>query len=254
MKKFLLILLLITLGAGCSSSDPIDRLIPDEALTGAIPKLEPVRIEEQREKSVNGGFLINAQVIVPFDIKREQVRPTLLAAIKTLKKKYSSCEWIVVFLTLKESLDKYTLYAGRAEYTKDGIDIAYWTPNNKQLSEQDDPRKDDNRDNPLLAGLDFSDWEPIRPLNREEFSFATQASSTYVEITKTLQDAAVAAATKKQDNYAEIYRKEMENFEDRALALTAKKLGAEKAEVKRSQKNLLLYYSPAWGTERLAAI
>lgn len=87
IKKLLLIplLILILLGAGCSSSDPIDRLIPDEALTGAIPNAEPVRIEEQHGKSVNGGFLINAQVIVPFDIKKEQVKPTLLTAIKTLK-------------------------------------------------------------------------------------------------------------------------------------------------------------------------
>lgn len=251
MKKLLLLLVLMTLGAGCSSSDPIDRLIPDEALTGAIPNAEPVRIEEQRGKSVNGGFLINAQVIVPFDIKREQVKPTLLAAIKTLKNKYSSCEWIVVFLSLRENLDKYTLYAGRAEYTKDGIDVAYWIPSNKQLSEQKDPRKDDNRNDPFLAGLDFSDWEPIRPLTREEFLFATQAAGTYLAFQKTIQDNVMAEAMKNRDNYTKTYRKGLENFEERVLILTAKKLGTQKAEVKQAQKRLVLYYSPSWGTEKI---
>jgi len=255
IKIFLLIplLILISLGAGCSSSDPIDRLIPDEALNGAIQNVKPVRIEEQRGKSVNGGFLIKAQVIVPFDIKREQVKPTLLAAIKTLKNKYSNCEWIVVALSLQESLDKYTLYAGRAEYTRDGIDVTYWIPSLKQLSDQKDLRKKENRDDPILAGLDFSDWEPIRPLTREEFNFATLAASTSLAFKKAIQDDVLAASMKNGGNYTNTYRKGMENIEDRVLVLTAKKLGRKKAEAKRAQRQLGLYYNPGWGTEKIAA-
>lgn len=250
MKK-LCFLLLLVLFAGCSGSGHIDKLIPEEAIVGALPNLAPVDIEEQRGKSVNGGFLVNAQVLVPFDIQRDQVRPTLLAAVKTLKKRYPDCEWIVVFLTLQESLDKYTLYAGRAEYTKDGIDITYWIPSQKQLVEQEDPRKETPGDNSLFAGLDFSDWEPIQPLTREEFNFAVQAAQTYQKLSQRLQDEASAAAMKDRDNYSETYRKMMENFEDRVLVLAAKDLSTRKAEVKKAQRRLL-YYSASWGSEKIA--
>ena len=248
MKKLCLVLL-IFLFAGCSGSDHIDRLIPNEALTGALPNPGPVNIEEQRGKSVNGGFLVNAQVLVPFDIKRDQVRPTLLAAVKTLKKRYPDCEWIVVFLTLQESLDKYTLYAGRAEYTKDGIDITYWIPSQQQLAEQKNPSEENSAD-PLFAGLDFADWEPVKPLTGEEFIFAVKTAGIYGKLSKKVQDDVAAAAMGNRDNYSETYRKGMENFENRVFDLTAKELGASVAEVKRAQRKLV-YYSPEWGAERI---
>ena len=57
-----------------------------------------------------------------------------MGAIKGLKKQYSECEWIVVFLYPDGERSKGAgIYAGRGEYTKDQVDISHWIPSQKQL-------------------------------------------------------------------------------------------------------------------------
>lgn len=92
-----------------------------------------VDIKEQKGKNVKGGRLLEAIGTVPFDIKKEQIKPTVLAVIKAIKQKNSDCEWIAVNLKLAKDLP--LLQAGIAEYKEGKVFISYGIPSDKQIEE-----------------------------------------------------------------------------------------------------------------------
>jgi hypothetical protein len=130
MKRITMIIVSIMMLISCGSE--IDKKIPDSMLVGAVPNIS-VDIKEQKGKNVKGGRLLEAIGTVPFDIKKEQIKPTILAVIKAIKQKNPDCEWIAVHLKLAKDLP--LLQAGIAEYKEGNISISYGIPSDKQIEE-----------------------------------------------------------------------------------------------------------------------
>ena len=114
MKVFSLILLYAL--TACTSE--IDRLIPASQLSGAVQNIN-VTIKGQPDKCTaasDDSVYIKAIGIVPFEIKREQVRPTLLAVFKGVKTKYSNCEKFFIELAPAQEMAETGHLVGRTDY------------------------------------------------------------------------------------------------------------------------------------------
>lgn len=225
------------------SENPIDRLIPLSATKGGLANFTVAGVEVQEGKSRNGGTLVSAFVAVPHDIKREQVKPTLLAAIKGLKDKYRKCEWIVVYAIPSPALKGTGINAGMAEYAEGKIRIDYGVPSATQLAEP--------------IGEEFkktlgADYEPVRLMSQEEFDLAVSVDSTWQELHLRLLDEAQKKATQNRARYSEVYRHETKDISDaKLLKLTSQKLNIPEAQAKKLRKQLLMYYGPFWGNETI---
>lgn len=226
----------------CSEST-IDRLIPPSATKGGIANFSVSEIKVQKGKSVNGGTLVTGSVIVPYDIRRDQVKPTLLAAIKGLKDKYRECEWIIVYAVPSQELKGGGINAGIAEYTEGKIRIDYGVPSATQLAE---PVGDE------LKKLLGADYEPVRLMSREDFDLAVAIDAVWQNTHLKLLDDADKKAMQNKARYADIYRRETAEISDKKLAaLTSQKMSIPASQVKKLRRQLLMYYGPFWGNETL---
>lgn len=216
------------------SENPIDRLIPLSATKGGLANVTVSDIDVQ-EKSINGGTLVSGFVAVPHDIKREQVKPTLLAAIKDLKDKYRKCEWIVVFAIPSPELKGTGIWAGKAEYVEGKIQVDYGIPSAAQIAE------------PIEKEFKklHSDYEPVRLMSKEDFDLAVAVNTTWQKIHVGLLDEA--------NKYSgEVYMRKVEKISDaRLLKLTSQKMNLPEAKVKSLMHQLGWYYSPLWGNETI---
>lgn len=117
----------------CSSKESqIDKMFPADQVKGAITKLDAT-VNEQTGKGVKGGRLVEALVTVPFDIKREQIRPSMIGVLKVLMNKYPDCEWFTISMSFGKDVPLLT--AGQAEYKEGKIQIQYGVPSDKELEE-----------------------------------------------------------------------------------------------------------------------
>ncbi|MDH5525571.1 MAG: hypothetical protein OEY01_16510 [Desulfobulbaceae bacterium] len=213
----------------CSSSSTIDKIITPTLVKGAVKNFTLSDIKIQNGKSINGGMLVTAYALVPLDIKREQVKPTLLASIKALKDKHPNCEWIIVYLCPDPRLKNTGVYAGMGEYAQEKIEITYGIPSKEQLADQVDPSTEDYSRNDLLADLDFSDWEPIRPPTKEEFNKAIEIDTMIFNVEK----------------------KHLVG-EDAAYQVVAEKTGRSVKEIRTAKRKLYSYFTVSWGKEAIS--
>lgn len=239
--KFILVAVFFLVFTACSDS-PIDRLIPLSATKGGLANFTVSGVEVQEGKSRNGGMLVMGQVMVPHDIKREQIKPTLLAAIKGLKDKYRKCEWIIVYAVPSYELKGSSANAGMAEYAEEKIKIDYGVPSATQLAAEAGAAKE-------LGGPDS---DPLRLMSKEEFDLAVSVNEAWQDIHLKLLDDAQKKAMQNRARYSEIYRHETKDISDaKLLKLTAKKLNLPEAKAQKLRKQLLMYYGPFWGNETI---
>lgn len=114
----------------------LEKRIPDSELVGALEKIETT-FELNDGKAVKNGKQMILYGIVPASIKREQVRPTLLYFIKTMKSVNPGCEWMMVYLPPVENR-RYGVYAGIGEYREGKINLSYGVPSNEHLQQWND--------------------------------------------------------------------------------------------------------------------
>lgn len=127
--KVLLLQLLFVLVVSCGPN--IEDKITDAQLIGAISNVN-VSIKEDKYK---GGTAIIAVGVIPFDIKREQIKPTILAALKVLIRKYPDATGIFIRLAPDKDLAKYAYFAGTADYENNEITVDYKIPTDKQIND-----------------------------------------------------------------------------------------------------------------------
>jgi hypothetical protein len=151
MLRICLLLLLSVLSC---TQDPLETLISPDLTKGSLQNLK-VDYKLSSNKSVTGGMAIHTTAAVPYDINRDQIRPTLLAGIKAIKQKHPECEWINLFLCPEKESAGLALYCGRAEYKEGEIGIWYGVPNAVQLVESAEDAEA-SRD-PALKGK-ADDW------------------------------------------------------------------------------------------------
>jgi len=215
----------------------IERLIPDEEIKGGV-EVVIIEMEELSKKSAHGGRLIILKGTVPFDIKRKQVRPTLLATIKKIKHDDPGCEWIVVSLGPNKKLTEKTHFVGRAEYTEEGIDIQYGIPSDKQMEEN----------NALIGkkqkgvfGDEYINDSPrlFRP-NKKEFEERLRVISVFYRIEAEKRKIADA-----EGRYGD-YFPEAQLYE-----LISEELNMPINQVKEYVGYVYRYYSPVWDKEKI---
>lgn len=250
MKKLFIFICIILLFSGCFMEDPIETLIPPELLKGAISYIDVFDIEIQTRKSINGGTLINAWAAVPYNIKREQVKPTLLSVIRELKKQNPECEWFVVWLCADgERARDAGVHAGRGEYTKDQVNIGYWIPSQKQLKERLELKKQladpalKNQQTDDLFALEYDpDYVPAKLLDKKDFDLAVKITILYYNLNKIITDQDIQASRKNKTWDSDLYRQLMVTQDGRALKMVADKLKIPEDEIRKRKSSLLRYY------------
>lgn len=224
MKKwFLFCFIAAFLFVACESK--IDKMIPASQLIGAVSDVS-VSIREQVGKNVKGGRLLEALGVVPFDIKREQIKPTILAIVKAIKRKNPDCEWIAVHLKLAKDLP--LLQAGIAEYKEGTVSISYGIPSDKQIEEWNanigKPFKLDNK------VLGINDLPRLYRPDRKTFEDGAQVIRLYFKF----------------NNDPKIKKNKVEQL----FPLISKELGFPVKDVECLYKYMSNYYfTGLWGTE-----
>jgi len=188
MKKYFCIVLLMLVA--CESK--IDKVIPDSLLVGAVPNIN-VDIKEDHYK---GGTAIIATGIIPFDIKREQVKPSLLGVLKTVTKQYPNSTGIFVRLTPDADLGKYAYFAGRTEYEDNEITLYYGVPSDEQIKEWN---SEIGKLLPSLFGEKPSiiDVPQLSRFNKETFEAGKKIALFYNKFSKKLHDKYIDQPLKK---------------------------------------------------------
>ncbi len=133
MKNSLIIILILLFASACSH--PIEKLTPDSAIEGSIKPLNIVAIEKEAKKNRTRNIRIKAFVSVPHDIQREQIRPTILLALKKLQQKFPGKDLFSVYLCPAggKSRNCGYLYVARGEYSDKKIRIFYLIPSQEQI-------------------------------------------------------------------------------------------------------------------------
>jgi len=128
MKRIFLLLFLFS--AGCSDS-PADK-ITNAMCFGAVP-ISDVSIKFKSDQPGRNGQLIDMEGVVPFDIKKEQVKPTILAAFKDLLKKHPESKDIFVGLLPDRRLHQ---FVGHASYHSGTVSIHYGIPSEAEMDKK----------------------------------------------------------------------------------------------------------------------
>ena len=138
MKKLIIFFLALLLFCGCESR--LDRAIPQSSLVGAV-SIE-TKIEgnwgDHHKRDGDPKDWTDVWVIgfVPCNIKREQIKPTLLAIFKTVKNEYSKCTFMKIKISPdEEMIRQWGPSIGTLEYNNGKIDIVYGIPSDKQIEE-----------------------------------------------------------------------------------------------------------------------
>ncbi len=205
------------------TTSPIYRLIPDASLVGACPTVKIFNIQTQHGKTVNGGMLISASVHVPYSIRRDQVKPTILACIRELKRRNKKCEWIHIFLCVEGR----KIYAGRGEYKSGEIRVSYGIPSQKQLASLED----------------------VKPLNRGDFDKAADISDLFYAYDGILAGQDLKKARKGKVWNQDIYNSLMDTRDARIYSMISDQLQISAFEVRRLKRCVMNYYMLTWGDE-----
>jgi hypothetical protein len=237
MKTLAFVAIIFSVALGACTSDPIEKLIPQSLTKGGLSTFTIDDIEVQNGKSRNGGTYVQGTVSVPFDIKKEMIKPTLLAAIKELKGRYKNTEWIAVYAMVSKSYSS----VGRAEYAQNKIEIHYDILSDEMLKERNQAAKKD--------GL-----EVIRMPTKEEFDQAVLIDKTRQQIySKILDDELEAFLDPKKRKSKKPRLTQSENFDDIIIEMTAKELGISKDKAIKT-RNLLVYYQASFATETIGPL
>jgi len=146
MRKLITLLFILALLCGCESR--LDKAIPQSSLAGAISNVD-VNLSGQGEIATQQACankygwcwdpkdwtLLNADAFIPYDIKKEQVKPTLLAVLKKLEKEYPKCTTININLAPDKEMAERLFLVGRLEYKDNKIIIRYGIPSDKEMAE-----------------------------------------------------------------------------------------------------------------------
>lgn len=203
---------------GCSEpKDPIDNLISETLTRGA---LENINIQGNLKDE---NQLLDARIKVPYNIKRAQVKPTLLAAIKGLKKQHPRLSEIIILLQSggEAPFDLGMVTPGRAVYENGKIKIEYWIPTPQQIQERIAWNKDKSPDTKLPV--------PRLP-TQKEFKAAIKAEHLFHKTYNGLPDG-------------------LNNPSSEAMARVAQEMNTTPNMVKEYRNILFNYYKIGWGEE-----
>jgi hypothetical protein len=249
-RNILILWILIGL-ISCSST--AEEIIPNELLKGAV-QCENLNGEVQEGKSINGGTLLLVNGSVPFDIKQDQVKPTLLSVIQNGKKKMPECQWIIVFLSPAGG-EGTLLQVGRAELIYNDITIEYGIPSREQLSQSvkniekyTDPTLKNHPD-PLEAMMYDPDYTPVRLPTPEEYQLGVKIWKTDHRLNEEIveQDNESAKINKKWN--AEKYRELMKTQSERRAKRLSEQLKMSVQDLKKAKSIVSKYYILGWGKE-----
>ncbi|PKN51392.1 MAG: hypothetical protein CVU55_12205 [Deltaproteobacteria bacterium HGW-Deltaproteobacteria-13] len=146
MKKTIILFFVLALLCGCESK--LDKAIPPSFLVGAVSNIdinlngEGELADRQNCANRNGWcwkpedwIMLKADGFVPPDIKREQIKPTILAILKRLIKEYPKCKKIFINLAPDKEMVGLGYLVSRGEYENNKIKILYGIPSDKEIEE-----------------------------------------------------------------------------------------------------------------------
>lgn len=123
-----IILLSVLIITSCESN--IDKMIPESYLAGAVSSVE-VTIKPPNSRRPDNTVVA---CYVPFDIKRDQLKPTLFTVLKSVKKECADCKIISIFLYTDKEMEEARTWVGRMEYKEGKIELFYQIPTDEQIN------------------------------------------------------------------------------------------------------------------------
>ncbi|MCG8637022.1 MAG: hypothetical protein MI863_24530 [Desulfobacterales bacterium] len=196
MKNSLFIIFILIFTSACSH--PIEKLAPDSELKGAVTPLKIIAIEKESKRATPRKIRIKAFVSVPHDIKKEQVRPTILMGLRILEHRFPGKDLFSVYLCPdgKKSMSCGYLYVARGEYADKEIRICYLIPSREQIEAYAEANKDMRPEKERVI--------VPRMMSKKDFYQAIEITSLYYDYYKvTLESAAALHATARELNLPE---------------------------------------------------
>lgn len=233
MKRITMVIVSIMMLISCGSE--IDKKIPDSMLVGAVPNMN-ISLEEDNYR---GGKAIIATGIVPFDIKREQVKPSLLAILRVAAEKYPKATGIFVRLTPDEQLGRFAYFAGKADYEDNVITVHYGVPSDEQIK-----KWNSEIGKPITfeeSTLGINDSPQLSRFNKETFDSGKKIILLFHKIEKQLYDKYINQPLKSPTT-------------EQISRIAAKELGLSLKEVTHHHRLLSNYFSAGtgiWGKETI---
>lgn len=159
-----------------ANASDLDK-IPTSQFKGAI---QPIKIIETRQ-----GGKLEAIVVIPLNMKRSQLRPTILNTFKKLKDRFDTASIELEFVPDDEHLAKSCVAAGVADYREGlGIDIRYGIPTVGQMQEYNS--KIGKPEQHLFdKGLDINNNIPLAEPDRRTFETSKKIILLRKKIAKT---------------------------------------------------------------------
>jgi hypothetical protein len=223
MRKRLFLVLFCLMLPTCGPS--IDTLIPASRLDGTLPNLQ-IETSEQTGKSVKGGRLLVSSVAVPYDMRSDQVKPTLLSIIKQIKQKDPSCEWIVVYLVPVDAALP-LLQAGIGTYKEGRIELRTGIPSDKDLADY----------NALRGSLGAEHYPPLTRPDNATFELGRKVLLSFI--------------ANKEKLILEGRMRDVESADLAVFPHVSRDTGISFREARRVYHQLMSYYVPAWGVETI---
>lgn len=173
------------------------------------------------------GAMIDASVLVPHDIKRAEVRPTLLKAINEINKKHPDIEWIQVWLLAGMK----NIYAGNADYKYGQIYLRYGIPSQKQIADrrQWNEYKKEGDSDILIPVL----------LDKKQFRHAANVVDRYYKHNNRLMAEDLSTG------------EPGDTIVERSMQAVADELNITPEEVLTCRKQILVYYDLSWDHETI---
>jgi len=159
-----------------ANASDLDK-IPTSQFKDAI---QPIKIIETRQ-----GGKLEAIVVIPRDMKRSQLRPTILNTLKKLKDRFDTASIELEFVPDDEHLAKSCVAVGAADYREGrGIDIRYGIPTVEQMQEYNS--KIGKPEQHLFdKGSDINDNIPLAAPDRRTFETSKKIILLRKKIAKT---------------------------------------------------------------------
>lgn len=215
-------LLIAALFVPSPEKQALAKTFSPEKLAGAVSPLRLQITDHQKGKTVKGGQLVTANVLLPFNVTGNQLRPTELAALKALKDEYPDCEWFMVFFSNDQRLLDAGHYLGQAEFKDGKVVLSGGVITQKDIASS--------------GGL-------IRLPTEEDIETAYEFHQISRRLEKEHMD-------KVDRLYAERRRDEAQALgikdpapDDLVFSIIAKKSGLSREEVKRRVHNIFMCYS-----------
>jgi hypothetical protein len=116
-----------------SPRDPLAKLFPEEKLRGRVEGARVSIVSDLSSKSIGGGDVLLARVILPFHVDANRLDPTSLGILQGVLRQQPNTDWICIFIAEDSALAATSNWVSIAEYHRGEITLRGGHPSPVQI-------------------------------------------------------------------------------------------------------------------------